>query len=257
MNELAVFFSGGIFLCCLLMTAWLVFDARQRNKKPPMPKSENEDSVKTEPSEDNPSRGKCTIGKSTFEMDKLEAMMVQVAKETVKAMLPAAVNELMGDVDVKDVEFAPEVPEDSANGTEKEKRFTPMSSREINEAFDTDIRDVDDSGPAAPLASGASLDEIEDAVSTAINPDATAGQQAEAGKILSEVKDTELFERLTSDNDDIDRRVNLCIKMSIRAEIEARNIMPRTTRPKVVKKAVSVDIPVNNPDDFNLADMLP
>lgn len=256
MNSIAIFFSGGIFLCCLFMTAWLVFDARQRTK-PPAPKSENEDSVKAKTSEDNPSKGKCTIGKSTFEMDKLEAMMVQVAKETVKAMLPAAVNELMGDVDVKLVEFAPEVPEESGNDTEKEKRFTPMSSHEINEAFDTDIRDVDDSGPAAPLASGASLDEIEDAVSTAINPDATAGQQAEAGKILSEVKDTELFERLTSANDDIDRRVNLCIKMSIRAEIEARNVMPRTTRPKVVKKAVSVDIPVNNPDDFNLADMLP
>lgn len=257
MSGIEIIVVGGLFLSCVTMTAWLVFDARQRTKKPPAPKSGNEDSEKTEPSEDNPSKGKCAIGKSTFEMDKLEAMMVQVAKETVKAMLPAAVNELMGDVDVKHVEFAPEIPEDSGNDTEKEKRFTPMSSHEINEAFDTDIRDVDDSGPAAPLASGASLDEIEDAVSTAINPDATAGQQAEAGKILSEVKDTELFERLTSANDDIDRRVNLCIKMSIRAEIEARNIMPRTTRPKVIKKAVSFDIPVNNPDDFNLADMLP
>lgn len=253
MNGLALFFCGGIFLCCLLMTAWLVFDARQRTKKTPSPKSENEDSVKTEPSEDNPSKGKCTIGKSTFEMDKLEAMMVQVAKETVKAMLPAAVNELMGDVDAKDVEFANEETE----VPEKTNKFTPMSSREVSEAFDTDIRDVEDSEPAAPLASGASLDEIEDAVSTAINPDATTGQQAEAGKILSEVKDTELFERLTSANDDIDRRLNLCIKMSIKAEIEARNIMPRTSRHKVVKKSVSVDIPLNDTDDFNLADLLP
>ncbi len=209
--------------------------------------------MKTEPSEDNPSKGKCTIGKSTFEMDKLEAMMAQVARETVKAMLPAAVNELMGDVDVKDVEFANEETE----VPEKTNKFTPMSSREVSETFDTDIRDVEDSEPAAPLASGASLDEIENAVNTAINPDANETQQAKAGKILSEVKDTELFERLTSANDDIDRRVNLCIKMSIKAEIEARNIMPRTSRPKVVKKSVSVDIPLNDTDDFNLADLLP
>lgn len=253
MNGMAIFFCGGIFLCCLLMVAWLVFDARQRTAKPSEALPNKEDTEKPDSSEDNSSKRRCTIGKSTFEIDKLEEMMAQVARETVKAMLPGAVNEFMGDVDVKDVEFANEETEVS----EKSNKFTPMSSREVSEAFDTDIRDVEDSDPSAPLASGASLDEIEDAVNTAINPDASETQQAKAGKILSEVKDTELFDRLTSANDDIDRRVNLCIKMSIKAEIEARNIMPRTARPKVVKKSVSVDIPLNDTDDFNLADLLP
>lgn len=253
MNGIAIFFCGGIFLCCLLMVAWLVFDARQRTTKPSANRPIVEDNEKPEFPEENPPTSECIVGKSRFEIDKLEEMMAQVARDTVKAMLPAAVNELMGDVDVRDVEFANE----ETKVSEKVNKFTPMSSREVSEAFDTDIRDVEDSDPSAPLASGASLDEIEDAVNTAINPDASETQQAKAGKILSEVKDTELFDRLTSANDDIDRRVNLCIKMSIKAEIEARNIMPRTSRSKVVKKSVSVDIPLNDTDDFNLADLLP
>lgn len=43
--------------------------------------------------------------------------------------------------------------------------------------------------------------------------------------------------------------------MSIQAEIEAKNSIPRP--PRVVRKSVSVNIPADNPDDFNPADMLP
>lgn len=42
--------------------------------------------------------------------------------------------------------------------------------------------------------------------------------------------------------------------MSVRAEIEAKGFTPK---PKVVRKSVSFDVPLDNADSFNLADMLP
>ena len=226
------------------MTAWLIFDARQRTAKPSSPKHDKPEQPK------DADGGQCGVGKSTFDIDYLERMMAKVAEDTIKTMLPAAVSDPMGDVETAQVEFAPMSSEESGSG----KKFAPMSSDEISDAFNTDIRDVDDMGPSAPLASGASLDEIEDAVNTAMNDKATAGQQAEAGRIPAEVKDSQLFERPVAENDEIDRRVNLCIKMSVRAEIEAKGFTPKT---KIVGKSVSVDVPLDNADNFNLADLLP
>ena len=88
-----------------------------------------------------------------------------------------------------------------------------------------------------------------------MNPDATPEQQAEAGKILSDLRDTELMERLTSTNDDIDRRVNLCIRMSIQAEIREKNSADGLPRP--VKKVSEFKTVTVKPEDFNPADMLP
>ena len=110
-------------------------------------------------------------------------------------------------------------------------------------------------GPSAPMATGTSIEELEDAVNTAVNPNSTAEQQVKAGKLLAEIKDTELFDRIASVNDDIDRRVNLCIRMSIKADIEAKNNTP--TPPKTVRKSMSVKITTDDPDNFNPADMLP
>ena len=88
-----------------------------------------------------------------------------------------------------------------------------------------------------------------------MDPDATPEQQAEAGKILSDLRDTELMERLTSTNDDIDRRVNLCIRMSIQAEIREKNSAAGLPRP--VKKVSEIKTVTVKPEDFNPADMLP
>lgn len=257
MNGLEIFFVGGIFLCCLAMVAWLMFDARQRTGKP------EDNAFQTAPDDKIPQENMKTeedtscIGSSSFEIDRLEALMERVAKETFKTMLPMAMNEIAGDVNLKDVEFAPEPEENDSVNPEPEKRFTPMSPEEISDAFETDIRDFDESGPAAPMATGASLDEIEDAVGTALDPDASREQQVKAGKVLSEVKDTELYDRLASANDEIDRRVNLCIKMSIKADIEAGNSNSSSPRRKVVRKSVSVNMPLDDPDNFDLSSLLP
>lgn len=258
MSGIEIFFVGGILLCCVVMVAWLMFDVKQRMRdKPDSPPDKQETEKEPATETERPTEETSCIGASSFEIDRLEELMEKVAKETFKTMIPLAMNEIAGDVNQKDVEFAPDPEETADEKPEPEKRFSPMTSEEIADAFETDIRDFDDSGPAAPMAKGATLDEIEEAFDTALSPDATPEQQAEAGKVLSEVKDTELYDRLASTNDDIDRKVNLCIKMSIKADIEARNAKMSPPRRKVVSKTVSVEIPMDDPDGFDLASLLP
>ena len=197
MSGIEIFFVGGILLCCVVMVAWLMFDVKQRMRdKPDSPPDKQETEKEPATETERPTEETSCIGASSFEIDRLEELMEKVAKETFKTMIPLAMNEIAGDVNLKDVEFAPDPEETADEKPEPEKRFSPMTSEEIADAFETDIRDFDDSGPAAPMAKGATLDEIEEAFDTALSPDATPQQQAEAGKVLSEVKDTELYDRL-------------------------------------------------------------
>lgn len=256
MSGLEIFLVGSLLLCNAVIAGVMVFgkvgkqSSRKADEKDVVP-----DNADEQPEKRTPSEQKSCVGASSFDIDRLEARMIQAVTDTMKETLPVLVNGMIGDVRLKDIEFAGENPDTDKTETQEKCKFTPLSSDETDAAFNTDIRDFDDAGPSAPTATGASLDELENALDAAMNRDATPEQQAEAGRRLSEIKDTQLYERIVSANDDIDRRVNLCIRMSIQAEIEAKNSMPRT--PRVVRKSVSVNIPADNPEDFNPADMLP
>lgn len=260
MTGLAIFIAGGILLCNVALVAVVVIDSRKKGK----PKENvSENSTVQESEEKNPASAeetqkKAGVGKSTFDIDKFESMMKETMKATVEEVLPSILSDMIGDVRLKDIEFADETesgettPSMAQTDENPAPKFQPLSESATKDAFETDIRNFDDE-PSAPVASGTTIDELEGAVDTAMNPDSTPQQQAQAGKILSEMQGTELLDRL-SQNDDIDRRVNLCIRMSIRAEIESREVpMPK---PKTVKKSVAVKIITDDIDDFNPADLL-
>lgn len=259
MTGLAIFIAGGIFLCNVGLVAFLVLDSRRKGGQPSPPaapplqsKDENADS----PTQESPKTA--GVGKSTLELDRFEAMLAKTVKATVEEVLPGVVSEMIGEVRLKDVEFADDtesgetIPSMAPTKKKPAPRFQPLSESATKDAFETDIRDFDDE-PSAPVASGTTIDELEGAVDTVMNPDATPQQQVQAGKILSEMQGTELLERL-SQNDDIDRRVNLCIRMSIKAEIESKKAP--VTMPKTVKKSVAVKIVTDDIDDFDPADLL-
>lgn len=256
MSGIEIFFVGSLLLCnAVIAGAMVLGKAGKQSSRKAGEKSVVPDNADEQPEKETPAEQKSCVGASSFDIDRLEAKMIQAVTDTMKETFPILVNGMIGDVRLKDVEFAEEKPDKEETEAQEKSKFTPLSSDETATAFDTDIRDLDDAGPSAPTATGASLDELENAFDTAMDKDATPEQQAEAGKRLSEIKDTQLYERLVSANDDIDRRVNLCIRMSIQAEIEAKNSIPRP--PRVVRKSVSVNIPADNPNDFNPADMLP
>lgn len=256
MSGLEIFFVGSLLLCnAVIAGAMVLGKAGKQSSHKADKKSVVPDNADEQPEKETPSEQKSCVGASSFDMDRLEAKMIQAVTDTVKETLPVLVNGVIGDVRLKDIEFAEENQDTDETEAQAKSKFTSLSSDETDVAFDTDIRDFDDAGPSVPTATGASLDELENALDTAMDKDATPEQQAEAGRRLSEIKDTQLYERVVSANDDIDRRVNLCIRMSIQAEIEARNSTPRP--PRVVRKSVSVNIPADNTEDFNPADMLP
>ena len=256
MSGLEIFFVGSLLLCnAVIAGAMVLGKAGKQSSRKADNKSVVPDNADEQPEKETPSEQKSCVGASSFDIDRLEAKMIQAVTDTVKETLPVLVNGVIGDVRLKDIEFAEENPDTDETEAQAKSKFISLSSDETAVAFDTDIRDFDDAGPSAPTATGASLDELENALDTAMDKDATPEQQAEAGRRLSEIKDTQLYERVVSANDDIDRRVNLCIRMSIQAEIEARNSTPRP--PRVVRKSVSVNMPADNTEDFNPADMLP
>lgn len=250
MTGMELFCAGALLLCNAVVIGFMVMDNKRKARSSTSePKESKKPSDESKPERDVNSESSSGIGKSSFDMDLLEAKMKRVLEDTVKETLPVVLNNMLGDVKFKDVEFA----DNGQETAESKPKFTAMSEEESQMALDTDIRDVVDDEPSAPSASGVSIDELENAVSTAVNPDATPEQQAEAGKILSGMQGTEFFDRITA-NDDIDRRVNLCIKMSIRAEIAMKGNEP--TAPRVIKKKVETVVS-DNLDDFNPADLLP
>ena len=259
MTGLAIFIAGGIFLCNVGLVAFLVFDSRRKGERPSPPQEQppaSEDENEDRSHEESPKTA--GIGKSTLELDRFEAILAKTVKATVEEVLPNVLGDMLGEVRLKDVEFADEtdseetIPSVEHTDEKPAQKFQPLSESATKEAFETDIREFDDE-PSAPVASGTTIDELESAVDTAMNPDATPQQQVQAGKILSEMQGTELLEKL-SQNDDIDRRVNLCIRMSIRAEFESKK-SPMAV-PKSVKKSVAVKIVTDDIDDFNPADLL-
>lgn len=256
MTGFEIFMAGGILACNAVLVGYLVMD--KRRPKNPVKKDSGitADDSDRQPEVSAPvAENKSLVGASTFDIDGLEARMVKAMTDTVAETLPRLVKSMLGDVNLKDVEFAEEKPDTTEQAAKDTPKFTPLSAGETDTAFDVDIRDVEDSEPSAPVASGVPLDELEEKINIGMNPDATPEQQAEAGKILSDLKDTELMMRLTSANDEIDRRVNLCIRMSIQAEISARNSLSGS--PKIERKATAVKTVPTNTDDFNPADMLP
>lgn len=258
MTGLAIFIAGGIFLCNVGLVAFLIFDSRRSGQPsaPPVQPPQSEDENTDTPYEESPKTA--GVGRSTLELDRFEAILAKTVKATVEEVLPNVLGDMIGDVRLKDVEFADETESaetvHSMSHTDEKPapKFQPLSESATKDAFETDIRDFDDE-PSAPVASGTTIDELEGAVDTVMNPDATPQQQAQAGKVLSEMQGTELLEKL-SQNDDIDRRVNLCIRMSIRAEIESKEVP--VSKPKTVKKSVAVKIVTDDIDDFNPADLL-
>ena len=254
MTGTTIILVGAILMSNAVIVALLLRNPKGKTDGLPKHEAENADNPQNG-DEEAPAMRQAGIGKSKFNVEDFEERLMEKVASSVKDMLPVMFEDMIGDLKLKDVEFAEETPspEQNPEQTPGNRKFQPLSKDETEDAFDTDMRDIIQDGPSAPSANGATLDELEAAVDTAMDASASPEQQAEAGKVLSELKDTQLFERIT-ENDDIDRRVNLCIKMSIRADISVRNKNPKT--PEAVRKVTSKKIIADRFEDFNPADLL-
>lgn len=178
-----------LLICLLLLyNAWLVhyilFGRRQKNDAP----AEEKPPVKPpEPSDD-------IVGKSRFKIQP------KVPQATIPE--PQAATEVEGEdvtdiavtfADGKDEEPAARIPDDELDETFSDIR---MSDIPIGYADG----DKGERIPAKRLATGASFEEIGEAVKVADNPAATAEERKRAGVVFSEMKDNELYNKLMANN---------------------------------------------------------
>lgn len=266
MGGIEIFIGGGILLCNAVLVAYLLKSDRNGKKNipedtPSETVSESETAVnaltssETQSSYNSIDKG---VAPSKFNVDEFMARMASEIVSDVKKQLPKMLSEMVGELKEKDVEF---VPDDEIEQFTPAKVMAPLNSDEIDDAFNTDMRDIDDTPPSEPLAQASSIDELEEAVAAAVNPDSTDEELAAAGKIIEPYKETGLYDVITS-NEEIDRRVELCFRLSIQSEISLKKIPPKKPKtetpksPKVAKRSLSVDFDNVDPDDFDVADIL-
>lgn len=268
MGGIEIFIGGGILLCNAVLVAYLLKSDRNGNKKAPeeappqtVPEPEVADNIQSAPEPQAPTTDSPAdkgVAPSKFNVDEFMAKMAAEIVSDVKKQLPQMLSEMIGELKEKDVEF---VPDDEIEQFTPAKVIAPLNSEEIDDAFNTDMRGIDDTPPSEPMAQASSIDELEDAVATAVNPESTDEELAAAGKVIEPYKETKLYDVITS-NEEIDRRVELCFRLSIQSEISLKKIPPKkqkTETPrssKVAKRSLSVDLDKIDPDDFDVADIL-
>ena len=100
-----------------------------------------------------------------------------------------------------------QVPEDKL-----EETFTSMTPEELEYGEDEPEDDASD----APRASGSSFDEIDDAVKTAKNPEATRKEREKAAKVFTEMEGTELYDKMMEGSSEIAIRIKGLIEIRMK-----------------------------------------
>lgn len=265
MGGFEIFIGGGILVCNAVLVAYLMKSDRNDKKGSRLDNAEakQEQEVKQDSSTDSsPSEipAETGVAPSKFSVDEFMAKVASEIVSDVKEQLPKLLSEMVGELKEQDVEF---VPDDEVEQFTPAKVLAPVSAEETEEAFNTDMRDIDDTSPSEPLAHASSIDELEEAVATAVNPESTDEELAAAGKIIEPYKVTKLYDVITS-NEEIDRRVELCFRLSIQSEMSLKKIPAKKSQPqpkspknpKVAKRSLSVDLDKVDPDSFDVADIL-
>ncbi|MCM1297743.1 MAG: hypothetical protein NC311_19575 [Muribaculaceae bacterium] len=175
---------------CLLYGGFIALYAIDILKKKRNSKNVDESSVSDEQSDapEKASVKKAGVGKSKFSIDDVRRIAVKASEN--------AVNEIIGEMDIEDVEF--DVPDSLATNP----NITPLTSEEIQNAFETDdriadeISDADDS-VATPGASGCDFDELARAeLILGRKTEPTTDEHKYVVRVFANFKNTELMDHI-------------------------------------------------------------
>ena len=150
------------------------------------------------------------IGKSRFKMASTRtntATPVQEAATSEKGMELSEEEATFDDGNRKAATNPVQVPEDKL-----EETFTSMTPEELEYGEDEPEDDASD----APRASGSSFDEIDDAVKTAKNPEATRKEREKAAKVFTEMEGTELYDKMMEGSSEIAIRIKGLIEIRMK-----------------------------------------
>ena len=177
------------------------------------------------------------VPQSDFDFDKFR----EVLTESMAAAMTYVLNAKMGDVNPQDVEFKNPDTASSGNGNADE---TPGYSDTADETPDMDDFEPDS---VSPPAKGESIDEIEAAVSVAANPAATPEQKAEAGRVLTGMRDVVFIGKMMETDERINAGIMNCIAESVRAAHKKKIGRPSSSRRK--GRGIDVDGTLRRPEN--------
>lgn len=217
MTGIEIFFCGGFLLTaifCLLFLTGIIKPVSQKPSEEKVEESPPKDEVKS----DNIH----VVAPSKFNVVEFMAQISSEVISDVRKELPTILRQAIGDVRISDVKFEDGFEDDSEPDEEfVPRKFKALNSDETDDAFNTDLRNIDDTPPSEPVASGTSMDELEKAMDVAMNIKSSEEELAEAGKVIEPFTVTKLFDAITT-NEEIDRRIELCLTLALRAELSMK-----------------------------------
>ena len=150
------------------------------------------------------------IGRSRFRMASTRttaAIPTQEAATSEKGIELSEEEATFDDGNTETVSRPAQVPEEKLDET-----FTSMQPSELEFGED----EPEENGPDLPRASGNSFDEIDDAVKTAKNPQATTSEQDRAAKVFTDMEGTELYEKLMAGSTELSIRIKGLIEIRLK-----------------------------------------
>lgn len=226
-----------LILCAFVYLAFVTWMFRGKGKKPDTKtggKKETQETASDSDGEEPKKNVVTVVPQSDFDFDKFR----EVLTESMAAAMTYVLNARMGDVNPQDVEF---------KKSEQESRSSAKDDT-VNDISD-DTPDMDDFEPdsVSPPAKGESIDEIEAAVSVAANPSATPEQKAEAGRVLTGMRDVVFIGKMMETDEKINAGIMNCIAESVRAAHKKKIGRPSATRRK--GREIDVDGSLRRPDN--------
>ena len=150
------------------------------------------------------------IGRSHFKMASTRttaAILTQEAATSKKGIELSEEEATFDDGNTETVSHPAQVPEEKLDET-----FTSIPPSELEFGED----EPEENGPDLPRASGNSFDEIDDAVKTAKNPQATTSEQDRAAKVFTDMEGTELYEKLMAGSTELSIRIKGLIEIRLK-----------------------------------------
>lgn len=227
-------------ICAFLYLAFVTWMFRGKGKKPDTRtdgKKEAQETVSDSDGEEPKKNAVTVVPQSDFDLDRFR----EVLTESITAAMTYVLKAKIGDVNPQDVEFK---NSDTASSGNDNDGNASTDSETADETPDMDDFEPDS---VSPPAKGESIDEIEAAVSVAANPAATPEQKAEAGRVLTGMRDVVFIGKMMETDERINAGIMNCIAESVRAAHKKKIGRPSSSRRK--GRGIDVDGSLRRPEN--------
>lgn len=229
-----------LILCAFVYLAFVTWMFRGKGKQPDTKtdgKNKAQETVSDSDGEEPKKNAVTVVPQSDFDLDRFR----EVLTESITAAMTYVLKTKIGDVNPQDVEFKNPATDSSVNGNADD---IPTDSNTADETPDMDDFEPDS---VSPPAKGESIDEIEAAVSVAANPAATPEQKAEAGRVLTGMRDVVFIGKMMETDERINAGIMNCIAESVRAAHKKKIGRPSSSRRK--GRGIDVDGSLRRPEN--------